>query len=124
MTADPFTAAPLHPNHLPDLRYVLKVLQGLHVQQHQKNEVAAAIVGMEYIVRRTEEAQAAAEHARGVTVIGLTDEKILWHGTDHATHPGDPSPHEDRRTRPYLFANGNDLIAFVRALGVGGNDGR
>lgn len=51
-------AEPVHKNHLPDLRYVLKVLQGAHVQEHQRGDVQAAITGMRYIIKRTEEAAA------------------------------------------------------------------
>ena len=58
----PIDARPLHPNHRPDLRYVLRVLrtlQGAHVPENQWGDVAAAINGMEYIIKRTEEAASA-----------------------------------------------------------------
>jgi hypothetical protein len=55
---------PVHPNHRPDLRYVLETLQ--MVRPVLKNaplreQVEAAINGMAYIIKRTEEA------ARGAT---------------------------------------------------------
>lgn len=52
----------LHPNHLPDLRYVLMVLERclamLPKSDGGHGEVSAAITGMRYIIKRTEEAAA------------------------------------------------------------------
>lgn len=55
----------LHPNHLPDLRYALMVLEKVrdlvvptfHKDDTGRGEVLAAITGMRYIIERTEQAQ-------------------------------------------------------------------
>lgn len=90
-------AKPLHKNHLPDLRYVLKVLQGAHVQEHQRGDVQAAITGMRYIIKRTEEAAAhtaPAQEVRGV--------RAPW-----PDHLGQPIHHGDRLSHP----NGHEFTA-------------
>jgi hypothetical protein len=63
--------AELHPNHLPDLRYALDALKlareaieplteaqiKLHrIKRDTAERIEAAIVGMRYIIKRTEEA--------------------------------------------------------------------
>jgi hypothetical protein len=56
-------ARPVHPNHRADLRYVLAVLEKVrdlalptfHKEDAAHGEVAAAINGMNYILKRTEE---------------------------------------------------------------------
>jgi hypothetical protein len=55
--------APVHPNHRADLRYVRKVLddvRSLALTEGDKlcGDVDAAINGMDYIIKRTEEAAA------------------------------------------------------------------
>ena len=51
-------AAGLHPNHLPDLRYVLQVLERtipILKRDTMRGDAEAAVVGMRYIIKRTEE---------------------------------------------------------------------
>jgi hypothetical protein len=53
---------PLHPNHRPDLRYVLSVLEKVTPVVKKdaalRGQVEASITGMRYIIKRTEEAAA------------------------------------------------------------------
>jgi hypothetical protein len=61
-------AEPVHPNHRPDLRYVLMVLEKVRdlvlptfpARDAAHGEIAAAITGMRYIIDRTEAAAAPA----------------------------------------------------------------
>lgn len=58
---------PLHPNHRPDLRYVLKVLERavpFHKHDSLRGQIEAAIVGMRYIIERTEAAAQAHQEAQ------------------------------------------------------------
>jgi hypothetical protein len=60
--AQPAQAEPVHPNHRPDLRYVLNALQKvvpvLKKDASLRGEIEAAITGMRYIIKRTEESAA------------------------------------------------------------------
>lgn len=47
---------PLHPNHRSDLRYILGVLERLSQAAPEDGDLAAAITGMRYVLKRTEEA--------------------------------------------------------------------
>jgi hypothetical protein len=78
---------PVHPNHRPDLRYILDTLQ--MVRPVLKNEplrqqVEASITGMVYIIKRTEEAAASG--------VGLADSKTQ--APSHADGPSAPKTGE------------------------------
>lgn len=59
-----FGTPPLDPNHRPDLHYILGVLERLAKQAPKDAELAAALNGMRYVVKRTD-AAAAQRHVEG-----------------------------------------------------------
>lgn len=71
----------LHPNHLPDLRYVLNVLLGAQMPPHQRGDRAAAINGMRYIIKRTEEAAALAAQQEPPAPLAV-GEAVAWLRSD------------------------------------------
>jgi hypothetical protein len=71
-------AGALHPNHLFDLRFVLETLEKAlptHKRETMRGDIEAAINGMRYIIKRTEEA-AAPTQPPGEMPQGATSEQI------------------------------------------------
>jgi hypothetical protein len=111
--AQALVGEPVHKNHLPDLRYVLKVLQEVNARERHRGDVQAAINGMNYIIKRTEEAAASPPPAAPSQALSDAARDVPW---DEAQRVCD-LPEVDGAIRNLLInSTGDNATCMVREV--------